>query len=148
VRSCKFVAHTSCCAAKQPKFMSCSLQLPYAVTIALVSLACSLTTGNTLLLPARHTRAHCSRRSPAGSLGIHLAPLCILAGTVVIGVIIRFAGTQVENFQFDNGGRVREMKSFRQRAGDCWNRVRSRSARQLVADDSEMSLVEESQQPS
>jgi len=122
------------------------LQLPYAVTIALVSLSCSLITGNATCCCSNVTRAASVHAPPPGSLGIHLAPLCILAGSVVCCLIIRFVGTEVENFQLENGGRVREMRSIGRRLGDCWGRARGRSARQHAADDSEMSLVEENQQ--
>ena len=97
-------------------------QLPYAITIASVSLVCSLLTG---------------------LFGLHLSPLFILIGSVACCLIIRFCGTELENHQFDNRGRVREVKSFNTRATDCWNRVRFRKARQHLPDDSEMSLVTE-----
>jgi hypothetical protein len=97
-------------------------QLPYAITVALVSVSCSLFTG---------------------FLGLHLAPMFILIGAVVCCVILRVIGTEVENFRFDNGGRVRELKSLKTRATDCWNRLRGRQVQQYLTDDSEMSLVEE-----
>jgi hypothetical protein len=98
-------------------------QMPYALTIAVVSLACSLLTG---------------------LLGLHLAPLFILFGSCVCCLILRFFGTEVENFRFDNRERVRDIKSWKAHFTDCWNRVRSPEVRQNSPDDSEMSLVQAS----
>jgi Na+/H+ antiporter NhaC len=98
-------------------------QLPYAITIALVSLMCSLLTG---------------------LFGLNLSPLFILVGSVVCCLIIRFCGTELENYQFDARGRVREIKSLKVRVTDCWNSVRVCKVRQHLSDDSEMSLVQES----
>jgi Na+/H+ antiporter NhaC len=97
-------------------------QMPYAITIALVSVACYLFTG---------------------FVSINIAPLVVLIGSVICCLIIRFAGTEVENFQFENGGRVREIKSWKTRVLDCFNRARGREMRERIADDSEMSLVGE-----
>jgi Na+/H+ antiporter NhaC len=96
-------------------------QLPYAITVASVSLACSLFTG---------------------FLGLHLAPLFILIGSCACCLLIRFVGTEVENYRFDNVGRVREVKSLKTQVNDCWNRLRGREVRQPLSDDTEMSLVE------
>lgn len=97
-------------------------QLPYAITIALVSLVCSLFTG---------------------LFGLHLSPLFILVGSVVCCLIIRFFGTELENYHFDNRVRVREVKGLKARVTDCWNSARVCRVRQNLPDDSEMSLVQE-----
>lgn len=97
-------------------------QLPYAITIAFVSLLCSLFTG---------------------LFGLRMSPIFILVGSVVCCLIIRFGGTELENYQFDNRGRVREVKSLKVRMTDCWNSVRSFKVRRQLPDDSEMSLVPE-----
>jgi Na+/H+ antiporter NhaC len=95
-------------------------QLPYAMTIASVSLICSLLTG---------------------LLGLHLSPLFVLMGSVLCCLILRFCGTELENHEFDNRRRVREVKSLNTRLTYCWNRVRFGKVRQQQPDDSEMSLV-------
>jgi Na+/H+ antiporter NhaC len=97
-------------------------QLPYAITVALISVACSLFTG---------------------FLGLHLAPLFTLIGSVGCCLVIRFVGTEVENFRFDIGVRVQETKSLKTRALGCWNRVRGLQTQPRFTDDSEMSLVRE-----